>query len=149
MHVDPERFGTLRRVCGLTQARCADLLKVSVRTVKNWEHGTCKIPWAAFKVLRLISRDDIEQPGWNGWYFRRGLLWSPDDRPFDPVKLYPLHWTFAEIRFLRATVEKLRSAAATHQRPARGKPELKLVSIETRPASTATPLSAGQVHDAL
>lgn len=107
LYIDPERFGTLRRAFGLTQPACATLLKVSLRTVQNWENGKSRIPWCAFKVLQLTFGDEIPHPAWTGWYLRRGLLWSPESRPFEPGQLRTLHYVFQANRHLRKEVAEL------------------------------------------
>ena len=47
---DPERFHVERMTAGLTQQQAAEYLGVSVRTMRNWETGSNRIPYPAFKL---------------------------------------------------------------------------------------------------
>jgi DNA-binding transcriptional regulator YiaG len=50
---DPERFHVERMTAGLTQVQAAEYLGVSVRTMRNWETGCNRIPYPAFKLVRM------------------------------------------------------------------------------------------------
>lgn len=51
--VTADRFRDARHLCLLSIEACATLLRVSPRTVRNWEAGTIRIPCAAFKLMRI------------------------------------------------------------------------------------------------
>lgn len=88
---DPERFYSERMSAGLTQVQAAEYLGVSVRTMRNWETGCNRIPYPAFKLIRMRARAIVHVPGWDGWRFARdGALLTPDGRSFQPWELHNL-----------------------------------------------------------
>lgn len=88
---DPERFYLERMSAGLTQVQAAEYLGVSVRTMRNWETGCNRIPFPAFKLIRMRARAIVHVPGWEGWRFARdGALLTPDGRSFQPWELHNL-----------------------------------------------------------
>ena len=64
-------------------AACAQFLQVSQRTLHNWQSGRHVIPFAVYKLLRLLNRMDLPGPTWAGWYFVAGKLVSPEGRTFE------------------------------------------------------------------
>ena len=88
---DPERFHVERMTARLTQKQAAEYLGVSVRTVRNWETGCNRIPYPAFKLVRMRARALVHVEGWEGWRFdRHGALVTPDGRTFQPWELQNL-----------------------------------------------------------
>lgn len=88
---DPERFYVERVTAGLTQQQAAEYLGVSVRTMRNWESGCNRIPYPAFKLIRMRARSIVHVEGWDGWRFARdGALVTPDGRSFQPWELHNL-----------------------------------------------------------
>jgi DNA-binding transcriptional regulator YiaG len=88
---DPERFHIERMAAGLTQAQAAAYLGVSVRTMRNWETGSNRIPYPAFKLIRMRAGAIVHVEGWDGWRFGRdGALVTPDGRSFQPWELQHL-----------------------------------------------------------
>lgn len=57
---------------------CADLLHVTERTVRNWESGSSRIPYAAFKLVRVMRGGKFLGPEWHGWYVRYDRLITPE-----------------------------------------------------------------------
>lgn len=62
---------------------CAQFLHVSTRTVHNWESGKHDIPYAAYKLLRLLNRMELPGQSWQGWCFYGNKLISPEGRSFE------------------------------------------------------------------
>lgn len=62
---------------------CAKFLHVTERTLHNWESGKHDIPYATFKLLRLMSGLELPGKSWAGWTFTGGKLWSPEGRSFE------------------------------------------------------------------
>ena len=80
---DPEQVYVERMTAGLTQKQAAEYLGVSVRSVRNWETGCNRIPYPAFKLVRMRARAIVHIEGWDGWrYARDGSLVTPDGRTF-------------------------------------------------------------------
>lgn len=72
------RFREARLSCFLTIQGCADLLRVSVRTVQNWETGKARIPYAAFKLMRVLRGGKLLGPEWHGFIVRQDKLITPE-----------------------------------------------------------------------
>lgn len=96
--IRPEQFRDARHLAFLSQRQLAALLHVDVRTVRNWETGRVRVPWAAYKLLRICGLYEPPHPDWAGWCLREGVLWTPDGRAFTPGDLYHLRWVFAAAR---------------------------------------------------
>jgi hypothetical protein len=79
------RFKAMYQSLGMDLAACAKYLHVTERTLHNWLSGKHDIPFAAYKLLRLLNRMDLPGQAWDGWCFSNGKLWSPEGRSFDPV----------------------------------------------------------------
>ena len=74
--VDPEQFQTERKLAGLTQSKTADYLGVSLRTVRNWEQGSNRIPYPAFKLVRMRAKAIVHaRVGKGGAMPLTGLWW--------------------------------------------------------------------------
>ena len=75
------RFTAMYRGLGLDLAGCANFLHVTERTLRNWESGKHDIPFAAYKLLRLMARMELPGQTWDGWCFVGGVLYTPEGRP--------------------------------------------------------------------
>lgn len=76
----------------------AVLLNVSLRSVHYWEGGHVPMPWAAFRLLRILTGYELPGKAWEGWMLLRNQLISPDGKVFTPSDLYPLAWTVDKAR---------------------------------------------------
>nr|WP_103967501.1 VC1465 family Xer recombination activation factor [Nitrosomonas ureae] len=47
----------------------AQMLRVTCRTVRNWESGRVQVPYAAFKLLRILTGYELPSDAWRGWMF--------------------------------------------------------------------------------
>lgn len=74
------RFKAECATLGLSVDEIGKLLRVTSRTVHNWQSGRVRAPYAAVKVLRLMKRMDLPGAGWDGWTFHSGRLWTPEGR---------------------------------------------------------------------
>jgi hypothetical protein len=72
------------RNLGLSRADCAKFLHVTERTLHNWESGRHDIPFAAYKLLRLVSGHELPGASWAGWSISGGKLWTPEGFGLDP-----------------------------------------------------------------
>jgi DNA-binding XRE family transcriptional regulator len=75
------RFRAMYRNLGWDRATCAKNLHVTQRTLHNWESGKNDIPYAAYRLLRLLNRMELPGPSWDGWCFVGGVLYTPEGRP--------------------------------------------------------------------
>lgn len=99
--IDPQDFCDLRREAGLTRAQAAEALNVTRRTIQNWETGGARIPWMAYRMLRILRGYALPGVQWEGWTLRGGILYSPDNRAFPAADLYYLQFTFAQAKLWR------------------------------------------------
>ena len=76
------RFDAMCRKLGYTRAAAAKTLQVSERTLHNWVSGTTAVPYAAYKLLRVLCFHEIPFKTWHGWHFAGGKLWSPEGYGF-------------------------------------------------------------------
>ena len=77
------KFKAMYRSLGMDLPQCAKFLHVTERTLHNWESGKHDIPYATFKLLRLMNGLELPGQTWAGWEFRGGKLWSPEGRSFE------------------------------------------------------------------
>ena len=84
VRITPEQFKEAREFTGKDRDDVAALLGVSLRTVGNWETGAARVPYSAYKLLRLFLRGDILEPGWGDYRFIRGKLVTPEGHSFGP-----------------------------------------------------------------
>lgn len=118
--IECEQFGELRILHRLTIERAADLLHVTARTVANWESGDTRIPYSAFKLLRILVGHELPGAAWEGWCVRGDTLCSPANRTFKPHELAHISNQFAMARFWQADYElrnKRRQQAAILSAP--------------------------------
>lgn len=76
------RFDAMCRQLGYTRASAAKTLQVSERTLHNWVSGRTAVPYAAYKLLRVLCFHEIPFKTWQGWHFTGGKLWSPEGHGF-------------------------------------------------------------------
>lgn len=65
--VSAEGFRELRLTCLLSQRACADLLGVGLRSVRNWDRGRARVPWAVVRLLRILRNGELPGDAWEGW----------------------------------------------------------------------------------
>lgn len=63
---------------GLNEERAAAVLGVSVEQITIWDYE--EPPVMAGRLLMAWDRKVVGQPGWDGWYFSRGVLQFKDQR---------------------------------------------------------------------
>lgn len=76
------KFREARLQCALNLEACADLLQVSERTVRNWESGSARIPYTAYKLMRLLRGGKVLGPEWRDYFIRGAELVTPEGRRF-------------------------------------------------------------------
>ena len=78
-----QKFKAMYRSLGMDLPQCAKFLHVTERTLHNWESGKHDIPYATFKLLRLMNGLELPGKTWAGWSFQGGKLLSPEGRSFE------------------------------------------------------------------
>ncbi|AKC81262.1 hypothetical protein XB05_05800 [Xanthomonas arboricola] len=76
----------------LTVKACAKLLRVSVRTIANWEAARSQIPYTAYKLMRVLRGRKLLGPAWSGFQVRGDILVTPEGRELRSVDL--AWWSF-------------------------------------------------------
>lgn len=99
--IDPQAFRDLRKQSGLTRREAAEALDVTPRTVQNWETGGARIPWMAFRMLRLLRGFALPGLYWEGWTLCGRTLYSPAGRGFDAGQLETIEQVFSQARLWR------------------------------------------------
>lgn len=69
---------------GLTPDQAGAMLHVHPRTVRYWISGKTLVPYAAYRLLRVMAGAELPCPGWDGWHMHSGKLWSPEGDGFLP-----------------------------------------------------------------
>jgi len=99
---DGEDFKCARLLSGRSLRAVAELLRVTDRTVRNWESGRSQVPYAAFKLMRVMTGYGLPDSAWDGWRVCGESLWSPTGREFPAWGMGYLSLVFGMARqFLR------------------------------------------------
>ncbi len=72
------RFRATYTSLGLNADDVAKLLRVTPRTLHNWNSGRHDIPYSAYKLLRVLLRHELPGDQWEGWHFHNGKLYTPE-----------------------------------------------------------------------
>lgn len=78
------RFKVLCMDAGLNVEAVGKLLHVTPRTVRYWFAGKTAVPYASYKLLRILARYELPGAAWAGWHMHSGRLWSPEGHGFEP-----------------------------------------------------------------
>ncbi|OHE83346.1 MAG: hypothetical protein A2579_00565 [Lysobacterales bacterium RIFOXYD1_FULL_69_11] len=81
------QFQELRLSHGWSIERAADLLQVTERTVRNWESGTARCPYAAFKLLRIVAGRKLLGDAFGDAYVVGDVLISNEGHRFPAADL--------------------------------------------------------------
>lgn len=99
--IDPHDFADLRKQSGLTRAEAAEELNVTPRTIQNWETSGARVPWMAYRMLRILRGFALPCQQWEGWTLRGHKLFSPNGRSFDAVWLLNVEHVFSQAKLFR------------------------------------------------
>jgi DNA-binding transcriptional regulator YiaG len=58
--------------------------QVTDRTWHNWESGAHRIPFAVYKLLRVLARLELPGKAWAGWRLEGDVLITPEGRQITP-----------------------------------------------------------------
>ncbi len=104
--ISPQDFADLRKQAGMTRIEAAKALDVTSRTVQNWEMGGARIPWMAYRMLRILRGYALPGVAWEGWTMRDHQLFSPSGRAFDASWLEHSELVFAQAKLWRQMYAK-------------------------------------------
>lgn len=134
--IEPQDFRDLRRQAGLTRREAAAVLDVTGRTVQNWETGGARIPWLAYRMLRILQGYALPGSDWEGWTVHGDTLTAPNGRHFSSGELQHLEQVFAMSRlWQKIYAEKCRAQIAA-----------KVLPFPERVQDTAEPQQSPQGH---
>ena len=100
-YIDPQDFIDMRRRADLKRYQVAVLLNVTTRTIQNWETGGARIPWMAYKLLRILAGYSLPGKAWQGWTIHGDRLYAPNGRWFDANSMQHIEQVFAMSRLWR------------------------------------------------
>ena len=69
---------------GLNPEQAGKRLHVTPRTIRYWISGKVLVPYAAYKLVRIMRLFELPCEGWQGWHMHSGRLWSPEGYAFLP-----------------------------------------------------------------
>ncbi len=79
----------MRQSLSLSRPATVKLLHITLRTLHNWESGKVRIPYAAFKLIRLFSSYPIFHPIWKDWRIVGSRLITPEGHSLEAGNF---HW---------------------------------------------------------
>ena len=113
-----EDFRELRLSCFLNQVAASRELRVSLRTIRNWDAGKRRVPWVVIRFLRTLRLGELAHADWKGWTLYGDRLLSPEGYAFRPSEM---NWWSLLVRRSQAfgeTYRELRSVKARLHLPA-------------------------------
>ncbi len=122
--IEPQDFRDLRRLAGMTRREAAAALDVTGRTVQNWETGGARIPWLAYRMLRILQGYALPGQDWEGWTLSGDTLTAPNGRRFTAAELQHLEQVFAMSRLWQQeyATRQRKPAAVVLPFPEQGQP---------------------------
>lgn len=78
------RLRSARCGMGWSIADAAKYFQVTERTWHNWESGAHRIPFAVYKLCRVLARLELPGDAWAGWSFQGATLVTPEGRHIEP-----------------------------------------------------------------
>lgn len=133
-HIEPQDFRDLRRQAGLKRTEAAAALDVTPRTIQNWETGGARIPWMAYRMLRILRGYALPGKDWEGWTLTADTLYAPNGRRFIANEMQHLEQVFSMARLWRQM----------YARPALKKPAATLLHFPALDADTPDEQEAQQ-----
>jgi len=78
------KFKAMYRRLGFGATDVANFLQVTPRTVQLWVSGRVRIPYSAYKLLRVLLHYELPGEAWAGWTLSAGRLYTPEGHELDP-----------------------------------------------------------------
>lgn len=79
-----KRLKAARARLGWSLSEAGKFFQVTERTWHNWETGSHRIPFAVYKLARVLARFELPSPAWAGWRLEAGMLITPEGRQISP-----------------------------------------------------------------
>ena len=97
--VSHSKFRETRILSGLSKEEAAQMLRVTYRTAHNWWSGRVQIPYAAFKLLHILTGYELPSAAWRGWKFSGEILYMVTRG----LKIHCGRFTAADLNYLSLT----------------------------------------------
>ena len=78
------RFKAMYASLGFTASDAAKFLQITPRTIQLWISGRARIPYAAYKLLRLHLRYELPGDNWKDWHISAGRVYTPEGYELNP-----------------------------------------------------------------
>ena len=98
----------------------AQLLHVTPRTVRYWISGQVTVPYAAYRLVRVMRLFELPCEGWEGWHMHSGKLWTPEGFGFTPKDQGWWSLLVRQARLFRQLIERDHQVAIALQRTVEG-----------------------------
>lgn len=154
IYIDPADFYLMRRRAFLTTEQAARLLDVTNRTLQNWEKGRVRIPYTAYRVLKIKVGYVFNDEFFEDWFVRGDTLWSPENRGFKPHELRYLsnylwmarRWlaerkAAKDLELLKSTIERGSASDGSPTLRAGTLPPCGAAPLQNKPQEALMPLS--------
>jgi Phage protein len=83
-----------------------------VRTIQNWETGGARIPWIAYRMLRILTGYAMPGKAWEGWTIQGDRLYAPNGRWYEANTLEQIEQVFGMARLWRRDAARKRAPLA-------------------------------------
>lgn len=133
--IPAHRFREARLAAGMGLVACAELLRISERTIRNWETGQSRIPFPAYKLLRLLKGGKVLGSQWRDFYVYGDTLVTPEGHRFH---FSELAWWSLLVRRAHAFTE-LRQQGQDERGSARGSASSALARQQVRTSERHQP----------
>jgi len=99
--IEPQDFQDMRKRADMTRKQAAAALDVTVRTIQNWEIGGARIPWMAYRMLRVLTGYGLPGKAWEGWTVCGDRLYAPNGQWYEANTLEQIEQVFGMARLWR------------------------------------------------
>ena len=127
-------------MCCLSVRDAGKLFRVSERTIRNWEAGRVGIPYAAFKLMRILRGYELPGQAWKGFRLKGDTLWSPEGKAFFASDHTWWSLTVCMAREFRSIMADRRSKEGQRVGVADGGPTLAVAEMTSRKGPCSTGL---------
>lgn len=76
------KFLSARQQLRWTHQECAQVLRVTTRTLRYWEAAEVRIPHAAYKLMRVLASGRYLGDAWRNFFVRGDVLVTPEGHQF-------------------------------------------------------------------
>lgn len=114
--IDHGKLREARIISGYSKKEAANMVFVTERTWQNWESGRIRVPYAVFKLFRILTGFELPGEAWRGWMLQGDGLISPEGRYFTASDLNYLSLTVAMARLWRIDQRLKRQSGLRHKK---------------------------------